>query len=532
VILHQSHDLPEPSAYVRWAVLSARRVPDLDRSRERHGITLALEDAFHRVAPEWLRLARALGEERSAVLAHAPSCAANVSDLGEIMAWTLVIECWAAESETTLVVCDDPWLFRHLALRPAGSAGRRPALWPTAVKFALRGYAARTKVSGLALLARLRLHSQRTHARRGGPRILAYGHPASTAGGDDGYFGRLMGDMPDLGRVLHVDCRAALAASLSADLRTVSLHAFGSITTTLGLPLARWRPAARHRNGPHGWLVRRAAAREAATGQAAMVRWQIACQERWLEETRPSVVAWPWENHGWERAFVRAARRRGVRTVGYQHTTVARQELNVSPQSNPDGEAGLPDVIACTGPAMCDRLERRGIPKERLRVVGALRFAPPGAKRPRHDPDGPVYVALPFDSAIAGEMVTAIYALAHANRRFLVKDHPMTPFRFADTDGVRRTDTPLPQCETGLCAVVYAGTAVGLEAILLGLPTVRFLPKAKIAVDVLPDGADAPTADASTLGAALARPKSPAPIARHTVFAPVDTAFWREELRA
>lgn len=531
VLLRHSRDLSPATSSIGWVRIPSCAPgvgPALDAGRELPEIGARLEAAFDAAVRAWWAVARELGREPSAILAHTPSCAANVSDFGEMLAWTKLVDGWAAVPQATLVVCDDPWLFRHLRGRPGVTAGRAPALRPRRIKLALRGLAARTSAAARLACHAMGLRHHRRAAPRGGAALLVYGHPASTARGKDGYFGGLLRDIPKLVRVLHVDCPPARARQLAADGRTFSLHGWGNPLFALTLPFARWRPARGHLLGEHGWLVRRAAAKEGGTGQAATIRWQIHCQDRWLARCRPKAVAWPWENHSWERAFVRVARGLGTVTVGYQHATVGRQEINYSVASNPDGEASIPDKVFCSGGATRDQLAEWDIPAARLTVAGALRYERPA--RPAHDPKAPVFMALPFDSSVAGEMVAAARRASGNEHRFLVKDHPMTPFAFADEDGVTRTDRTLGE-QKEISAVVYAATTVGLEAILAGIPTLRFQPRGRVALDILPRGVEVPTAEADGLAAALDHLCDPPEISPERVFAAVDKTLWRSTLQ-
>jgi surface carbohydrate biosynthesis protein (TIGR04326 family) len=370
------------------------------------------------------------------------------------------------------------------------------------------------------------LRQQKKSAAHGGATLLVYGHPTSTADGIDGYFGDLLKTLPDLTRVLHVDCNAGRARTLAKDGRTISLHAWCRVTDALALIFARWRPQPQHKAGLNGWLVRRAAAIEGGTAQGAMIAWQQKCQRRWLNETRPRVVAWPWENHSWERDFVRAAHAQGVHTVGYQHSVIGQQMLNYSPASNPDGEGSLPQTIFCTGPATRQQLLDLGVPVERLQIGGALRFSDP--PQVRFDAEGPVFIALPFDGETAGQMVAAARALTDKGFRFLIKDHPMTPFKFSSGNGLVRTDKPLQE-HSGLRAVIYAATTVGLEAALAGLPTVRFRPEGRLSLNILPKGVDLPVTDAGGLEDALNTLTAPN-LSRDQIFSPVSHALWQRTL--
>ena len=534
VILAMSARTPR-SGFDVWCAI-AGAAPALDPAGRVADLGKRLNGAFDAIQGEWFALARALGREPSAALAHAPACAANASDLGLMLAWTRVVESLAAESRTTLVLCDDPWLFRHLADRPGVRAGRPPKLASVEFRLRLRGLAARARVAARMALAAIRFSAQRKSvARQSGPWILAYAHPASAAGETDAYFGGLMTKVHGLARVLHVDGPSGRARRIcGTSKQTLSLHAFGSPLFALTLVAARWRPRAEGAKtlsgveGANAWLIRRAAAREGGTGQPAMLAWQIHCQNRWLAAAHPTVVAWPWENHSWERALVCACRSLDVKTVGYQHATVGRREWNYAPDSNPD-EASLPDQILCAGSAWAARLRAFGHRAESLAVGGAWRM--PSIARLAREPSGPVFVALPSDAAVAAEMIAAIQPLARRGSRFIVRDHPMTPFPFAAEPGIGRADGPLA-AQKKIAAVLYAGTTVGLEAVLGGLPTVCFLPETTIANDILPDGLSVPTASAAELGDVLRQATAaPAPDARN-VFAPVEIDIWRAALRA
>jgi hypothetical protein len=510
VLLARAHAVKAAGAFDGWAAPFGGN-PGLPPER-RLETAQALDEAMTAVAPDLIALCHRLGKTAGADLAHTPSAAVVASDLGAMMAWTRVIDGWAAEARRILVVCDEPWLFRHLAGRPEIIVhGRRPWLAPVRLALALRGLAARL---AFALRAAMWARTPRPAVPPGGAWLLSYGQ-AGAKPGDDAYFGDLTARLPGLRRVLHVDCPPARAAALGAP----SLHAWGRPAAALALPAARWRPEG------GDWLVRRAAAREAGTAQAASIRWQMLCQRAWLASVRPVAVAWPWENHGWERDLVRAARALGVRTAGYQHSTVGRFEFNHNAGINPDGAASLPDRILCVGAAGRDILAGWGVPAERLRIGGALRYA--AAAGPRCDPAAPVFVALPFSHPIAAELLAAVQGVA--GRQFVVRDHPMNPLAFAEDSAIRRATGGLND-QQAVSAVVYCATTVGLEAVLLGLPTLRFVAECCVAQDILPNNLPVPAADRRSLSAALEGLAPPPRLDRAAVFAPVDLEVWRRAL--
>lgn len=526
VLLRQSSHLPEPSAYTTWfAVTGALGKGPGDRRLA--NLAARLEAAFDAVCPVWLELGRTLADAPGAELAYAPTCSAYASDLGLMMAWGRLAQDLARGPGTHLVICDDPWLFRHIAAGANVEAGAPPALWPETLKLRLRGLLARLKLMGKLTWACLASRHQRVAHAPGDPVILVYGHPRSTADGFDAYFGPLMAELPALKRALHTDCASGRASILAADGRTASLHAWGRPWWTPGLLFQRWRPRRQHLEGRHGWLVRRAAEREAGGGAHAMNAWQRRCQDAWLAEARPSVVSWPWENHGWERGFCRAARGLGVVTVGSQHTVIGPHQLNYSPATNIDGPASLPDRVACDGPAYRDQLVAWGVSEERLVIGGSLRIGP--IEGGAYDPQGPVYVALSARRSIAVQQVRAVEEAARHGHRFLIKEHPMYPLRLRETDHIQRTNSAIGE-QGSLSAVIYSTGTSGLEALFAGLPTFRLLPDDDIAIDILPPFVSAQPVTAENLARALTEATKPQPLDWDRVLAPMDLDLWRRLL--
>ncbi len=485
-----------------------------------------LEQAFDQSADDWLELAHELGSTPSAGLAHASACAANVSDFGLMLAWSKITTDFANKPEMVLVVCDDPWLYRHLCEIDGVEFGRAPGILLRSLKLTVRGYLSRVRCALTLAINHLLTREQKSVGKTHTTFFLVYGHPRSTAEGEDGYFGPLLNEIPGAQRILHVDCSSRRARQLRGNDQSVSLHAWGHFYDLLKLPLARWKPSPAQKSGTSGWLVRRAERLEGGTGQGAMIKWQQLCQRRWLDELQPDCVVWPWENHGWEREFVRVARARGVRTVGYQHSVIGRQMLNYRPHSNADDLASIPDMILCTGPSTAGQLAAWGIPKNRLKVGGALRIA--DISSAQTSASGPVYLALSFDADTARQMIDAAAKLTADGYRFLAKNHPMQPVSVSDNKHIIQTQKAFSAYDN-LRAVVYAASTVGLEAAIAGLPTIRFQADKKIALDILPPTVSLTAADAAGLGQALAD-VSPLQIDRDEIFSPVDLDLWKRTL--
>lgn len=494
---------------------SSRRLPDLSRR---------LEDAFLAERQTWWRLGRDMAASPSAETAHAPTCGSVGSDFGIMLAWDRVVGDLAESETAVLVICGDPWLFRHLAAIKGVSAGRAPGLWQAETRLRLRGILSRIKTAVTVARASVSTRRFRAAHQRGDPTILVYGHPASTADGMDAYFGDLMRQDRGLKRLLHTDCRPADAEALCADGRSASLHAWGHTAfALLRLPFVTWRPGKVELSGPHGWLVRRAAARENGGGGPAMNRWQMHCQRRWLNAVKPRSVTWPWENFAWERDLARAAKACGTPCIGYQHTVIGPYQLNYNVAINPDGPASLPDTIVTNGAAYRRELAAWGVPEARMVDGGAFRIVP--FEGNFFDPLGPVFVPLSGDRLIADRQVAVARRIAETGRRVLVKDHPMYPVNFAEQENMHRTDKTLRD-QTGLSAVLYTTGTSGLEALLAGLPAIRLRFPDRISIDVLPAALKTLVADENDVISVLESAPRPQPVAWDQIFSPVDKELW------
>ncbi|MDA1091618.1 MAG: hypothetical protein O3A85_15085 [Proteobacteria bacterium] len=444
-----------------------------------------LERAFEAERETWWTLGRALAGEPSAEFAHMPTAGTFGCDFGVMLAWCRLTRELGQEASKTLVLCDDPWLFRQLATLPGVDAGKAPSMFPVTLRLAFRGWLARTKVAAKLAAATLQLRSTRRVMVAGDAVILVYGHPASDTNGKDAYFGDLMKKFPGLKRLLHTDCDVRQARQLGAGNQTASLHAWGNPFFALSIIFSFWCPTGKHLSGATGWLVRRAQAMENSGGGVAMNRWQAHCQDRWMEAAKPGRVLWPWENHGWERNLCRAGRAKKIPLIGYQHTVIGPHQFNYATATNPDGLASIPDVVVADGPAYRAEMIAWGVPEDRVVLGGAFRF--PRFSGRLYDPTGPVFVPLSAVSAAATLQLEVAKKIAANGRAVVVKPHPMYPYDFQAQTNISRSDTSLAD-QNGLSAVLYSTGTSGLEARLMGIPAYRLMLEDSIAIDVLPAG--------------------------------------------
>jgi len=523
LILVTTENVKRVKQFDYWCSVSNKNPPELKGALEIHNLSEKLEASVAKQADCWWSLGRVLSRSSDAILAHMPHCTFNASDFGLMLGWRDLAESWINGQPLVLLVCDDPWLFREILSMGAVKIGRSPSLKIQEWRLFIRGIFARTKVTIRVLWEHLLTMSSRQNFPKKSKTLIVYGHSSSRPDGHDGYFGSLMSEEKNLMRVLHVDCIGSRREFLVDRKRTFSLHAWGSFIKAVSLPFFNWSPSAKIIRGKYGWLIRRAAMIESGTGQAAMIRWQQFCQQTWLKETQPKLILWPWENHGWERDLVRISRSLRVSTIGYQHTVVGRSEWNYACYGNQDGRASLPDKIFTNGPAGLKSLQAFGHSAEFLTDMGAFRLS--SFEKLSYDPEGPVFVALPFEKKIAIQMLDAVLVLAGKPWNFLVKDHPMTPFSFLENDFLRRTNKPLEE-HVNISKVIYAATTVGLESFLGGIPTIRFVPEKVVSNDPIPEAYNILAASKDSLRLVLESKCHPSFIDVCDVFSKPDIKSW------
>lgn len=487
-------------------------------------IEVKLEDAFNSVYSDWRDIALLLQSQPTAELAHMPTMSTYASDFGVMLAWVRVVEALQQETEDTRVICPDPWLHRALAMIPGVSSDNSPDIMVPQLRALLRGYLSRARVAVRAALSKWKVRSHRSQAKSNQSYLLVYGHPESNADGHDAYFTDLMKHSPAISRIMHTDCGAEFAGKLAKDNRTLSLHAWGSYWRCFALPFLKWTPKTHMLSPQIAWLVKRAAVLEARGGSAAMNKWQMDSQSSWLKDTLPNAIAWPWENHPWERDFVRKARALDTKTYGYQHTVVGPHMFNQGADANADGLASIPDKILLNGNAYGDDLIRHGIPKSQMICIGSHRVG--GATLPSCSSKGPVFLALSNNPAFAAQMIAAARPLASAEMPFVVKAHPLCPFEFHPSDYFESTSVPFSELPP-LRALIYCTGTSGLEGLLAGIPTYRFLPKNGIALDILPQGMHIKPITALSMNDALEEIESSVKIDTNSLFPPPDIAHWK-----
>jgi hypothetical protein len=523
IILRQADDLAGIDTFVSWLAVTGTTA-DFDPALKVQALAERLEAAFENCRDLWWELGRKMAEDSSAETAHAPTGGVYGSDFGLMLAWISIIEELADDPNPHLVVCDDPWVFRQIVTLAGVNAGSAPSLLKEALRLRFRGFAARMSVAGRSIRAWLKLRSYRRVFSGGEATLLVYGHPASDGEGRDAYFGNLMNDLPAVRRLLHVDCPVERAQELSSGGKTASLHAWGSLWDGARLVGEYWSPRKELTQGAYGWLIRRAAANENSGGGPSMVRWQAFCQRRWLKSVRPARVIWPWENFAWERFMCRDSRSFGIATAGYQHTAIGPHQLNYSLSTNPDGEASLPDTILANGPAYAQEMIAWKIPKEKIVIAGSLRIKQ--VRQGGFNPDGPVFVPLSGQLAAARSQLKAAQAIANSGLHVRVKEHPMYPMAFAETQRLKRTTQGLSS-DADYSSVLFTTGTSGLEAILAGIPAFRLLLEDRLSINILPSNIKVTAVTAEHVAETMATAGNPPTVNWDDIFSEPNLDTWR-----
>jgi hypothetical protein len=126
-------------------------------------------------------------------------------------------------------------------------------------------------------------------------------------------------------------------------------------------------------------------------------------------------------------------------------------------------------------------------------------------------------------------MLLAIKFAEKVDRNFIVKIHPLYPQNIKETKNISLTNDTIPN-QHGLSAVFYATGTSGLEGLLAGVPTFRFRPDDRVAINVLPEGTKAEPVYIDTLSDALDEATKPVQLDWESIYSSIDQALWQEEL--
>lgn len=252
----------------------------------------------------------------------------------------------------------------------------------------------------------------------------------------------------------------------------------------------------------------------------------------------------PWENMPQERMLLAAARGAGLRTVGYQHSTLPLFHLHFFAGAGESETALLPDVLVASGPHSLLRLSQEGYPADRLVLGGSRRFPLEATPAPAASGSKDVLVVLPIDLTQSLHLLAALaraYPRGGQGFRFRVRPHPAEPRSASKLPFPAELETAPLREALGRCGtVVFSGSTAGLEALACGHPVLRYRPGTYLDIDPcdMLENEDMPTATDGDLRERLEslrqKPWTPSPKALEALprlFSPLDRDAWQRALR-
>lgn len=224
---------------------------------------------------------------------------------------------------------------------------------------------------------------------------------------------------------------------------------------------------------------------------------------RWLKATSQEkiTIIYPFENQPWEKMLCMAAKESGknIRLVAYQHSSVPPLFLCYFLGAGESKYMPLPDIIVANGEYPLELFNGAGYGKIEFINGGALRYEHLQGMERGSSKQGRkqkiVLVALPYIATLAEEMLLAasdaFKDAGEENIEVIIKTHPIEHSkRLADYPlplpaHFQQTDKPIPEILKESDLLIYAASATGLEAVLTGVPVVKFCSEHIIDLDSL-----------------------------------------------
>jgi hypothetical protein len=199
-----------------------------------------------------------------------------------------------------------------------------------------------------------------------------------------------------------------------------------------------------------------------------------------------------YEGNPWERMFIKGLQQGcpNLFIVGYQHAVIPQAAAGMFLSQRESDYIPLPSIVLTTGHIPVTIIGRYGmLPNGRVRVGCALRFGylfhlKPMPKRSNQD----IFVVLVVLEGVKDVLPLVEYVLDHApycpNVTLRIRAHPVLPFERllsflgrdielfdnVEVSHGRSIAEDLEDCD----AVLYWGTTVALEALMLGRPVIHF----------------------------------------------------------
>lgn len=218
-------------------------------------------------------------------------------------------------------------------------------------------------------------------------------------------------------------------------------------------------------------------------------------------------VVYVFENQSSEKMLCLAAAKNGIRTTGYQHSSIWKLFLSQFPGKDEASFMPLPDTLLTSGTYFAGLYLEEGMPVNKVRVGGAWKYlyllkeheAKNGAKE-RNAYRKIVLIAMPRDRKTAVSMLKQIAGAYEAHSlgghaEFWVKPHPDTPFEASDMPAgtsfkCRIVSGQLCELLPGADIMISTASTASLEAFLYGKKVIVYIPENIVPLDPLLDMED------------------------------------------
>ena len=222
-------------------------------------------------------------------------------------------------------------------------------------------------------------------------------------------------------------------------------------------------------------------------------------KKRWCRS-----VIYVFENQPWEKMLCAAARKNNVKTIGYQHSCIAKFFLSQFIGKEESLFTPLPDKLITSGEYSVQLYKEGRMPEDKIVIGGAWRY-PHVTNGIKHIPPVKkdatskvvVLVALTLDISVASSMLEHVLKIISKNClgkkvEFWIKPHPgNTQY---ELDKLSRflskchiVNEPFNILLKDVDIVISTTSASGLEAFLYGKKAVSYIPENIITADPLLD---------------------------------------------
>ncbi|MFC1941140.1 hypothetical protein ACFLWL_01840, partial [Chloroflexota bacterium] len=211
--------------------------------------------------------------------------------------------------------------------------------------------------------------------------------------------------------------------------------------------------------------------------------------KRLLNVIKVDTFTTTYENRPWERICFLTIREYSPQTtiIGYQHAPLSKASLDMRLSKYERNIVPMPDKINTTGKITKDFLERYGNhDKNKVKTSCALRFESfPASEIARRKTSHRILVALRGIRSTAIGLVNFVYRALKDSEQYkiIVRTHPaLPPERFIDgldfdisscKNISISTSTSVKQDLQDADILIYEGTAMAIEALVMGMPVIH-----------------------------------------------------------